>query len=213
MRTDITDLKRAEARLEELLASEQQARVDVERARRILDERNRELAEQARTDSLTRLANRPAFFEQAAEALARALRAQTNVAVIYVDLDNFKQINDTLGHAAGDEFLQVVAQRLHSLARSSDLVARLGGDEFLLLVTDLDREEGAAKAAAVADRVREALTCPVAIGDAIARVTASVGVGMFPADASDADALVAAADAAMYGAKRTARRGRLRSVG
>jgi diguanylate cyclase (GGDEF)-like protein/PAS domain S-box-containing protein len=212
MRTDITDLKRAEARLAELLASEQQARADVEEARRILDERNRELAEQARIDSLTRLANRPAFFEHAEEALARAREAGSTVAVLYVDLDNFKQINDTLGHAAGDELLGLVARRLHSLARATDLVARVGGDEFLLLLTDLDGKQGVTRAAAVADRAREVLTRPFAVGDAIVRVTASVGVGMSAADAFDADTLVAAADAAMYSAKRTARRDSLRSV-
>jgi diguanylate cyclase (GGDEF)-like protein/PAS domain S-box-containing protein len=203
MRTDITDLKRAEARLGELLASEQQARADVEAARRILDERNRELADQARIDSLTRLANRPAFFEHAEAALARAQKAGSTVAILYVDLDNFKRINDTLGHAAGDELLRLVAQRLQSLARPTDLVARLGGDEFLLLLTDLD--QGATHVVVVADRAREVLTRPFAVGDAIVRVTASVGVGMSAADAFDADTLVAAADAAMYSAKRTAR--------
>ena len=191
MRTDVTELKHAEARLEELLASEQV---------------------QARTDSLTGLANRAAFAEQVAGALARAAATGSAVAVVLLDLDGFKKANDTLGHAAGDELLRIVAERLRSVARSGDVVARLGGDEFLLLLADLRQEQAEEHAAAVADRIREALGRPFALVSGTARVSASVGVALHPRDAADADALVAAADAAMYAAKRAARSRRLRSV-
>jgi diguanylate cyclase (GGDEF)-like protein/PAS domain S-box-containing protein len=190
MRTDVTELKHAEARLEELLASEQL---------------------QARTDVLTGLANRAAFGEQVEKALARARLTGSTVAVILLDLDGFKEANDTLGHASGDELLRIVGERLRATARSGDTIARLGGDEFVLLLADLEPELAEERATTVAERIRRALERPFALGRATAQISASVGVALHPRDAADADALVAAADEAMYAAKR--RRRALRSVG
>lgn len=157
------------------------------------------LAHQAQHDALTGLPNRILFEDRLRQAVSSAVRHGRVLAVMYIDLDGFKLVNDTLGHAAGDEVLRTVGQRLHDLVRQSDTVARLGGDEFTMLLTELTDP---AAFSAVAHRVLKAVGQDIMIGDQVARVTASVGIAMYPADALDSSGLKRQADAAMYRAKQ-----------
>jgi len=162
------------------------------------------LARLALHDSLTDLPNRTLFSERMAEAMLRARTSGRSVALLYVDLDRFKQINDSLGHNVGDMLLQGVAKKLLSCVRSSDTVSRLGGDEFVLVLADVHT---AADAASCADKILNALSAGFMIGELQLNVTASIGIAMFPDHASDADTLLRHADAAMYRAKYTGRAG------
>jgi diguanylate cyclase (GGDEF)-like protein/PAS domain S-box-containing protein len=167
-----------------------------------------EVAFLAYHDKLTGLPNRALFEEMLGSALARARRADTAVAVLYLDLDNFKLVNDSLGHHAGDLLLAQLADRLRTCTRDTDLVARQGGDEFLVLLGDLDRShEGEAPALAIteviADRIREALAAPFDLHGTRFYATGSIGVSLFPHDAQDAETLLRNADAAMYRTKRS----------
>ncbi len=164
-------------------------------------------------DRLTELPNRAMFEELLDLALARARRHETAVAVITMDVDDFKLVNDSLGHETGDELLRQLAQRLREATRETDLVARQGGDEFLLLLADLDRggtalREGTSGAALVAEsvatRIQEALSTPFQLAGTEIYVSASMGISVFPRDADDAATLLKNADAAMYRSKRTA---------
>jgi diguanylate cyclase (GGDEF)-like protein/PAS domain S-box-containing protein len=157
-------------------------------------------------DSLTKLPNRALLDEHLALALARARRSGDSVALLYVDLDDFKAVNDSLGHAAGDELLRRIAVRLRTVVRSTDLLARQGGDEFLILLTDLDGD-ARLRAEAVAKQVETALLEPFSIADAEFEVGSSIGISIYPADASDADTLLRHADAAMYEVKQAGRGG------
>jgi diguanylate cyclase (GGDEF)-like protein len=157
----------------------------------------RSLTRQANHDSLTGLANRAAFRARLEAALARPERRSGTLAVLFVDLDDFKDVNDTLGHAAGDELLSVVAARLEATVRPGDLVARLGGDEFALL---LDGVPDPAVALAVAERTVTALAAPVEINGTWVHVGASVGLAMRHDD-SDPESFMREADVAMYTAK------------
>jgi diguanylate cyclase len=156
-----------------------------------------ELNIRAATDSLTGLANRSAFADRLHASLATEERRAGTLAVLFIDLDDFKDVNDSLGHAAGDELLRVTAQRLDHTIRPGDLVARLGGDEFAVL---LDGIPDAASAMAVAERVVTALREPAVIGRGRVQVGASVGMAM-RRDGSTLDALMRDADVAMYAAK------------
>jgi diguanylate cyclase (GGDEF)-like protein len=147
-------------------------------------------------DSLTGLANRAAMDAALAEAVAEARLAGTTVALAYVDLNDFKRVNDSLGHDTGDALLREVATRLRRAVRSCDLLARRGGDEFLVLVRGC-----AVEAEAIGQRLIDALAAPVELGAAELLVEASVGVSVFPGDADCAPTLLAHADAAMYEAK------------
>jgi diguanylate cyclase (GGDEF)-like protein/PAS domain S-box-containing protein len=196
---DATRQKESEARLEELLAFEQSVRLEIEVSRQ-------DLAVQASTDPLTGLANRAAVTHDLELALARAERSSLVVGVLYLDLDGFKGVNDTLGHAAGDVLLRTVAARLRAVARKTDVVARLGGDEFLVLLADLPGGPAAAEVVrSVAARIVDEVNEPVAVAGDEARVSASVGISLYPWDAADAAALIANADAAMYAGKRSGR--------
>jgi diguanylate cyclase (GGDEF)-like protein/PAS domain S-box-containing protein len=149
-------------------------------------------------DALTGLPNRVIFSELLNHAIGAARRKACGLALLFVDLDRFKVINDTLGHQAGDSLLKGVAAQLKRCVRAADVVARLGGDEFVVLL-----EEGAdANAAqAVARKLLEALARPIAVEGADCRVTASIGIAMFPGDGQDEGALMKSADIAMYQAK------------
>jgi diguanylate cyclase (GGDEF)-like protein/PAS domain S-box-containing protein len=161
-------------------------------------------------DKLTGLPNRALFEEMLEAAIARARRHDLGVGVIYLDLDNFKLVNDSLGHHAGDELLKQLADRLRGCTRETDLVARQGGDEFLLLLADLERgvgpvpgtEVGLLVAESVAERVHEALQAPFDLGGVEFFTSASVGVSLFPQDATDATSLLKNADTAMYQSKK-----------
>jgi diguanylate cyclase (GGDEF)-like protein len=162
-------------------------------------------------DKLTTLPNRAMFEEFVNIALARAERHGLGVGVLYLDLDNFKLVNDSLGHHAGDELLVELAERLRLCTRETDLVARQGGDEFLMLLSDLERGGGTMPgtdaavlvAESVASRVREALEEPFELSGTEFYASASIGISLFPQDAQDADALLRNADSAMYESKRT----------
>ena len=181
---DITDRRRAEEELERL----------------------------AYHDPLTGLPNRILFQEHLEVALARAQRAGRGVAVLYVDLDDFKLVNDSFGHGAGDELLREVAQRLAGSTRATDVVARQGGDEFLILIADVDGAESAEEdvcdvARRVAEHVRVALQRPMVLADTEIYTSASLGISIYPLDAEDAESLLKHADIAMYKAKESGRDG------
>jgi diguanylate cyclase (GGDEF)-like protein/PAS domain S-box-containing protein len=162
-------------------------------------------------DRLTGLPNRTMFDELLGLALARAKRHNLGVVVVTVDLDDFKLVNDSLGHEAGDALLVQFAQRLSDATRETDLVARPGGDEFLLLLADLDQtplvpggHEGVSVAAeSVALRVQEALRTPFKVGETELYITASLGISLFPEDAADAATLLKNAETAMFRSKRS----------
>jgi diguanylate cyclase (GGDEF)-like protein/PAS domain S-box-containing protein len=164
-------------------------------------------------DKLTGLPNRAMFEELLDLALSRARRKELAVAVLFMDLDNFKLVNDSLGHEAGDELLQQMGTRLRQALRDMDVVARQGGDEFLLLLGDLERgaqavrpdaEASVIAAEFVAERIHELLKQPFAIGGTEFYITASIGISLFPLDGDDGKALLKNADAAMYRSKRSA---------
>jgi diguanylate cyclase (GGDEF)-like protein/PAS domain S-box-containing protein len=183
----------------------------------IFDITNRKQAEEqvaylAYHDKLTALPNRALFEEMLDISLARARRHELGVGVLYMDLDNFKLVNDSLGHAAGDELLIQLAGRLRTCTRETDMVARQGGDEFMLLLSDLEQGQGIATgtdaamivAETVADRVHQALRRPFDLAGQEFYASASIGVSLFPQDAHDAETLLRNADTAMYQSKRTA---------
>jgi diguanylate cyclase (GGDEF)-like protein/PAS domain S-box-containing protein len=159
------------------------------------------LAHLAFHDPLTGLPNRSTVEEQLERELARAARERTTVAALYVDLDQFKLVNDSLGHAAGDEVLVQVADRIRRVTRAGDLLARLGGDEFMLLCPGVD----GAGAAAVAAKILAALDASLVVEGAEFQLGASIGIALGPADGRTAADLFKHADAAMYQAKRAGR--------
>lgn len=163
-----------------------------------LQAKQRELTHLAAHDALTGLPNRMRFMEQLEWAIREASQSGERLAVIFVDLDGFKQINDQLGHSAGDRTLVVVAQRLREALRASDIVARLGGDEFVILVSGLHSPEQICE---TANRVQAAIGVAVTLGMHRMTVGASMGISEFPIDGDRADDLLAKADAAMYAAK------------
>jgi diguanylate cyclase (GGDEF)-like protein/PAS domain S-box-containing protein len=149
-------------------------------------------------DNLTGLPNRVTFLERLQQSLAVASRSGEQVCLIFIDLDNFKDVNDTLGHAEGDKLLTEVARRLESCVRESDLLARLGGDEFVILLCSGVTQEGSV---AVAQRVLHQLTIPFQIDRCAVYTGASIGIAFYPDDSSDASSLFRCADTAMYHAK------------
>jgi diguanylate cyclase (GGDEF)-like protein/PAS domain S-box-containing protein len=170
---------------------------------RDISERRRgeeQLAYLAYHDALTGLPNRLMVEQELDLALARARRAAGAVALMFVDLDDFKEVNDRLGHAAGDRLLTAVAGRLRAVLRSTDVLARQGGDEFLVLLSDL-ADEPALAAESVGAKLLEALREPFVIAGTEVRTGASIGVSLFPVDGADTEALMRHADAAMYRAK------------
>lgn len=180
--TDITDRHRVEEQLAEAHAR---------------------LAHLAYHDHLTGLPNRTQFQKHLDVALARARRDGSSVAVLFIDLDGFKQINDVHGHAAGDAVLRSVGERLSVATREGDVVARLGGDEFLMLASLSLGDRNALDS--VCDRVRGHLLEPVMVEGVELNVAGSVGVAVFPRDAETGDELIRAADLAMYRVKQHGR--------
>ena len=156
----------------------------------------------AHYDSLTTLPNRTLFLEKANMGLAHAKRAGLQCAILFVDLDHFKSVNDTLGHSIGDALLKDTAVKLAECVRETDVMARLGGDEFIIMLNDLDNAEGAQH---IAERIREKLNVPRVVAGNDLFITASVGIVTYPHDGETLEDLLKNADTAMYAAKEGGR--------
>lgn len=157
---------------------------------------------QAYHDALTQLPNRRLFVERLEMSLLSAKRARGNVAVLFIDVDRFKTINDTHGHSVADALLVEIAQRLKSCVRQTDTVARYGGDEFTIMLPDLHQPEDAAQ---VAEKILERVVEPVVAGSTAIEVSVSIGIAVHPYDGGDVDTLLRNADDAMYRAKQSGR--------
>jgi len=156
------------------------------------------LSHLAQHDALTKLPNRLLFEDRLSQAIAQAHRHSTMVGIMFVDLDNFKQINDTMGHQVGDQLLRVVAERLTYCVREGDTVARFGGDEFVLIILDVGRAEDCL---AVAEKISEQMSVPFHFSDRALHATASIGISLYPLHGENLENLVRHADMAMYQAK------------
>lgn len=193
------DLERRVAqRTSELVASNRKLAREVMERERVANE----LAHLARHDPLTGLPNRMMFEEHLQRAIHHAARDRQSLAVFFLDLDNFKDINDTLGHASGDLLLRLFAERLRSVLRDTDIICRQGGDEFLILAEDLPHTYDCA---AVAEKILEALKQRFRLGDSEVYVSTSIGIATYPEAGVDAESLVKHADSAMYQAKAAGR--------
>jgi diguanylate cyclase (GGDEF)-like protein len=180
---------------------------NIAKSLRYAEERKRaeqHLANIAFHDQLTGLANRNLFRQRVAKALANCRRRGDAFAVLVLDMDRFKSINDALGHDAGDVFLQHVAERLRESTREADTVARLGGDEFAVLATGIAAPTDVAP---ILERILAAIRVPIELSGSRLNPTTSIGVAVYPASGEDSDSLLAAADAAMYVAKKEGRNG------
>jgi diguanylate cyclase (GGDEF)-like protein len=164
--------------------------------------READISEMARSDALTGLPNRRAFVDALEQALARARRGEQGFAVLYLDLDHFKDINDTLGHPVGDLLLQAVAERLRASVREIDTVARFGGDEFAVIEAEIHEP---ADAAVLADKLLQTISQPFSLQGNEVRTGTSVGITLYGPEASDAETLLSNADIALYRAKSEGR--------
>ncbi|MEO8307551.1 MAG: EAL domain-containing protein [Pseudomonadota bacterium] len=160
--------------------------------------RAEQLYRQAHFDPLTQLPNRLLFRDRLAQELTAAVNAPSRGALIYIDLDHFKKVNDSLGHKAGDQLLAIIAQRLRACVKEGDTVARLGGDEFTVIVRNVQDPDAAS---AVAERIIHSLALPVSISGKDHQVRGSIGIALFPDDGAQIDELLHNADLAMYRAK------------
>ncbi|MBA3776447.1 MAG: diguanylate cyclase [Betaproteobacteria bacterium] len=160
------------------------------------------MAHLAQHDFLTDLPNPVLLNDRITQAIARALRYDKQLAVLFIDLDHFKHINDSLGHATGDKLLQSVALRLKGCVRNSDAVGRRGGDEFVVLLSEITHAEHAAR---IAGKIITAVTAAHQVAGHELLVTASIGISLYPLDGADAETLLKSADAAMYQAKKNGR--------
>jgi diguanylate cyclase (GGDEF)-like protein len=161
-----------------------------------------EISHLAHHDFLTDLPNRVQLSERLTQATALAFRKHRQMAVLFVDLDRFKVINDTLGHSVGDLLLKAVARRLRDCVRTSDTVSRQGGDEFVILLAEIEHEEDAAR---ICEKILSALTLAFKIGEQSLYISASIGISVYPTDSVCAEDLIKHADTAMYHAKEHGR--------
>lgn len=168
--------------------------------RRLAEEQVRHLAHH---DALTGLPNRRLLEDRLEQALVRARRQHLNVATLFIDLDRFKAVNDTLGHRVGDLLLRAVANRLRELLREGDTVSRVGGDEFVLVLPDMSTTIAAND---TAQKLLDSLTLPYVIESHTLHVTPSIGISIFPRDGTDVETLISRADSAMYHAKQMGRK-------
>jgi diguanylate cyclase (GGDEF)-like protein/PAS domain S-box-containing protein len=157
---------------------------------------------QANFDTLTGLPNRNMLYEHLRQEMKKTDRSQLPMALVFVDLDYFKEINDTLGHDKGDVLLKQVANRLLSCVRTSDIVARLGGDEFTVILSELRKPADVER---TAQEILKKMSTPFQLGEDIAQISSSIGIALYPHDGADADSLMKSADKAMYGAKQKGR--------
>jgi diguanylate cyclase (GGDEF)-like protein len=164
--------------------------------------RDERLYRQAHYDPLTTLPNRVLFGDRLAQELANSTAGLSRGALLYIDLDHFKRVNDSVGHNAGDQLLTIVAQRLRSCTKEGDTVARLGGDEFTVILRNVADPDSAR---AVGERIIQLLQLPVNIGGRDHFVCASIGITLFPDDGATIDDLMRNADTAMYRAKDAGR--------
>ncbi|WP_339799842.1 GGDEF domain-containing protein [uncultured Marinobacter sp.] len=162
----------------------------------------------AQHDALTGLPNRTAFTDRFEQSLALARRHQTKMGLLFIDLDNFKVINDELGHDEGDEVLKALASRLVGCVRSTDSVCRYGGDEFVVLLSEITKQE---HAYAVAEKIQRAVTVPLMINERGISLELSIGVSVYPDHGGNVDALMRKADAEMYRVKISNRHARARA--
>jgi diguanylate cyclase (GGDEF)-like protein/PAS domain S-box-containing protein len=153
----------------------------------------------ARHDPLTDLPNRTLIHDRLQTALARARRERQRLALLYIDLDGFKSVNDSFGHTLGDQLLQEAAQRISRCVRASDTVGRIGGDEFVVLLHDIAQS---ADATTIADNIRVALDQPFEVGGQVLRISSSIGIATYPEHGDDGKQLIRHADEAMYAAKK-----------
>ena len=211
MRADLAELNlavgAAEQRLEgfdaerlreanrHLVLSSLRAQTDAEDCAEALED----LSRSAERDALTDLPKRDIMLDRLTQAIGDARRRGGHLAVLFIDLNNFKVINDTLGHGVGDQVLQQAAQRMGSVIRKQDTLSRYGGDEFLILITDIEQ---ATDASEVARKLTVAIGMPFRIGEHVLRLSASVGICVYPEDGDTRELLIERADKAMYRAKR-----------
>jgi diguanylate cyclase (GGDEF)-like protein/PAS domain S-box-containing protein len=192
---DITERKRAEQELRQTAAELTRANIEL----KLSGDRLRYLAYH---DALTGLGNRKYFHESLSQSLERARSNNQLVALMFLDLDGFKQVNDTLGHDTGDQLLKVVAQRLTNGLRNSDIVSRLGGDEFTVILPGIPQAEYAAR---VAEKILQALSQVFVLEGQNVFVTVSIGISIYPLDGEVEETLIKRADTAMYSAKQQGR--------
>jgi len=189
-----------ERRQREELVKEHNAQLTLQQA--ALREAEQDARHLAYFDPLTNLPNRRMLLERLHSDLAQAKRFQRVLAVMFIDLDNFKEINDTLGHDVGDELLQEVANRLSTCIRSGDIVSRPGGDEFIIVLPEIAQT---ADAAVVAETITKPVAEPLQNKDRVLNITASIGIALYPFHGSEEQALMKNADKAMYVAKKAGR--------
>jgi diguanylate cyclase len=187
---------------EAILKKKVQVFLQIDQQRRLLQQQTEQLSNLAQRDALTGLPNRRQFEERLEDALARAQRDKHLVALLFIDLDDFKIINDTLGHNIGDEVLKVVARRLKRCVRAVDSVCRLGGDEFTIILEGMVDGE---HVSIVAERILEAIRQSIKLEAQEVSVKASIGAALYPKDTHDTTDLLRKADIAMYRAKEHGR--------
>jgi diguanylate cyclase (GGDEF)-like protein len=173
----------------------------INRYTKLLEEKNAKLNQLANYDALTGLSNRSHFITTTEEYLKNASIENTTFALMFIDLDYFKTINDKYGHQTGDELLKIISKKLTSIIKSNDMAARIGGDEFLILLKDVSQ----AQIDAISKRIIKRLTEPIIINENICRVGASIGVSIFPDNGNTIDELISKSDEAMYRVKKEGR--------
>jgi diguanylate cyclase (GGDEF)-like protein len=183
----------------EILISKVRVLAELYRSKSTVKEQAELLEKKAFYDALTQLPNRSLFFNRLNHSITQSKRNDEKLAIVFLDLDRFKYINDTLGHAVGDQLLQDVAKRLSDCARNSDTIARLGGDEFTLILSNISTSRGAA---IVAQKILKSLTQPFFLSNGEYTIGASIGISLYPSNGVSAEELVKNADIAMYQAKQ-----------
>lgn len=178
------------------------AAVEAQTRSEVSDHDKEQMSHAAHFDFLTDLPNRLLLNDRVSYAIGLAHRHRSKLAVLFLDLDRFKEVNDSLGHAVGDQLLQSVAQRLKAAIRSSDTISRLGGDEFVVLLSEIAHADDAARSA---EKIRRAIARPHLIASHKLNIAASVGISIYPDDGLDADSLIKHADRVMYHAKENGR--------